>query len=246
MPGDARRIAVAAALAGLAFTLPAREPVIRTLEELPPTPILLAQAANQARAVQGVNVRTGPGSQFPVVGVLRGGDVVGLAGCDPYWCRLSDGRGWVSRQYLAIGGEPATVASIQRNGQSVTVAPLPTPALFTGAWIVVPTPPAPPVTPGTMQPEAAPPVEPPPPPPPFQLLIAQGGDTVEGIARDFRMEGRVEPGGREAQITMTTKDGKLLNGRIQIEGSDNALTAVILPENGPAMLWRATRTILTR
>src|SRR5690606_3421325 len=123
------------------------------------------------------------------------------AGCDPYWCQLAGGRGWVSRQYLAIGGQPATVASIPGSAQQLTIEPPAPPAHFTGAWYVQPS--------ETMEPPATPDIgaglsysyavpQPPPPPPPFRLLIAQAGDVVEGIAGSSRIAGSVGADGREA------------------------------------------------
>ena len=222
------------------------QPVIRSLDD-GSGPLLFAQAGTQARAIQGVNVRTGPGVQFPVVGTLQGGEIVGLAGCDPYWCQLGGGRGWVSRQYLAIGGEPATVASIPGSAEAQPLQPPAPPAHFTGAWYVQPSdtlaePPAPEVGAGLSYSYAVP--KPPPPAPPFRLLIAQAGDVVEGIAGNSRIAGAVGADGREARITLTTVEGEQLDGLLVVQGGE--LTGIVRTLDGRTINWRATRTALTR
>lgn len=228
------------------------QPVMRSLDDGTGS-LVVAQGGTQARAIQGVNIRTGPGGQFPVVGILRGSELVGLAGCSPHWCQLGDGRGWVSRQYLAIGGEPATVASIPRGTNQVVIETPAPPAHFTGAWYVQPSVPAPEVVErvggvdfrsGNIYGPPDPPPPPPPPLPPFRLLIAQAGDHVEGIAGASRMEGTVASGGREARITLTTLEGERFDGLLVVEGGQ--LTAVIRSLEGGTISWRATRTVLTR
>lgn len=55
-----------------------------------------------ATASTNVNVREGPGSQYPVVGTLGSGQAVQIEGCinGGRWCRLSTGEGWVSARFL--------------------------------------------------------------------------------------------------------------------------------------------------
>lgn len=223
------------------------QPVIRSIGDDGSGSLVFAQAGTQARAIQGVNVRTGPGVQFPVVGTLTGGQMVGLAGCDPHWCQLAGGRGWVSRQYLAIGGQPGTVASLPGSVDSVIVHPPTPPAHFTGAWYVQPSatlvePPSPEVGAGLSYSYAVP--KPPPPPPPFRLLIAQAGDVVEGIAGSSRIAGSVGADGREARITVTTVEGEQLDGLLVVQGGE--LTGIVRTLDGRTINWRATRTALTR
>jgi hypothetical protein len=220
----AMAVAATLALVGVADAFPSG-----VGRDLAPSTIILAQST-QARAIQGVNVRTGPGAQFGVVGTLHGGEVVGLAGCSPYWCQLGDGRGWVARQYLAIGGEPSTVASIRNDGGIASLTPLLPPTLFTGAWTVVQT------AVRDVGTEA-----------PFRLVVAQAGDTVEGIGRSgTRILGAIEPDGRSARITLTTSKGERLDGILTVEGSGNSLSAVIMRGSAPVYVWRASRTILTQ
>jgi uncharacterized protein YraI len=70
-----------------------------------------------ATASTNVNVRAGPGSQYPVVGVLGSGQSVQIEGCinGSRWCRLSTGEGWVSSRYLA-GAEMGSAPVIAYEG----------------------------------------------------------------------------------------------------------------------------------
>ncbi|HEY9010321.1 MAG TPA: SH3 domain-containing protein [Devosia sp.] len=56
-----------------------------------------------ATALTTLNVRSGPGTAFPVIDVLRPGEGVAVAGCRPGWCfiRSRHGEGWASAGYLA-------------------------------------------------------------------------------------------------------------------------------------------------
>jgi uncharacterized protein YraI len=65
------------------------------------------EAVAQSRAVvtTDLNMRAGPGTQFPVVNVLAGGRTVTVHGCvrNLTWCDVTtrSDRGWVSARYLA-------------------------------------------------------------------------------------------------------------------------------------------------
>jgi uncharacterized protein YraI len=65
-----------------------------------------AQAAAPGYTTANVNMRTGPDTEFPSVGVIPEGDDVFVEGClrDESWCDvLWDGdRGWVYSEYLAF------------------------------------------------------------------------------------------------------------------------------------------------
>jgi uncharacterized protein YraI len=65
-----------------------------------------AAAAAPATAQSNVNVRSGPGTQYPVVGALRGGETVDVADCTGSWCQISfsGGTGYASQNYLAMAG----------------------------------------------------------------------------------------------------------------------------------------------
>jgi uncharacterized protein YraI len=229
---DQIRVAVAVAtIAAFAFVAPAAGfPAGGAAEFATPTPhVATIAATGYGRAIQGVNIRTGGSADYPVVGVLRGGEIVGLAECDPYWCRLADGRGWVARQYLAIGAQPAAIIRYDDAPAPALSAPK-----FTGAWTVVATPVASDSVLGLAEPL-----------PSFRLLLAQAGTVLEGVADGARIEGTLEPNGREAAVSMTI-DGQQMDGRLTIEGADGSLSAIIMRDGAPAYVWRARRTILTQ
>jgi uncharacterized protein YraI len=65
-----------------------------------------AALAVPATAQTDLNVRSGPGTQYPVVGSIQAGETVDAGGCTGSWCqvRFSGGSGFASRSYLAMGG----------------------------------------------------------------------------------------------------------------------------------------------
>jgi hypothetical protein len=65
-----------------------------------------AALAVPATAQTDLNVRSGPGPQYPVVGSIRGGETVDVGSCTGSWCQVSSrgGSGFASRSYLAMGG----------------------------------------------------------------------------------------------------------------------------------------------
>jgi hypothetical protein len=65
-----------------------------------------ASFAVDAVATGGVNVRSGPGTQYAVVDQLYRGENVDVSRCTGGWCRVSHSGpdGWVSANYLARGG----------------------------------------------------------------------------------------------------------------------------------------------
>ena len=82
----------------------------------------MASAATPARVVTDLNVRAGPGTQYPAVTVFPRNSRVNVIGCTrgTTWCDVSGRgvRGWVSARYLnmaprgdrLIGRVPASVA----------------------------------------------------------------------------------------------------------------------------------------
>jgi len=77
-----------------------------------------AALAVPATAQTDLNVRSGPGTQYPVVGSIQGGETVDAGACTGGWCRVSfsGGSGLASRSYLAMGGAVAP-------GPAVAVSP---------------------------------------------------------------------------------------------------------------------------
>ncbi len=65
-----------------------------------------AALAVPATAQTDLNVRSGPGTQYPVVGSIQDGEAVDVGSCTGSWCRVSfsGGSGFASRRYLAMGG----------------------------------------------------------------------------------------------------------------------------------------------
>ncbi len=78
--------------------------------------VLGASIAAEARPVlvtADLNVRTGPGTQYPSVGVIRGGSTADVGRCFSGWCEVVWGglRGFSSQAYLdGYGPPPAYVA----------------------------------------------------------------------------------------------------------------------------------------
>jgi uncharacterized protein YraI len=58
--------------------------------------------AYDAAATTTLNVRSGPGTNFGVVGVLNSGQIVDVVECRGSWCRIEDRsvRGWASSSFL--------------------------------------------------------------------------------------------------------------------------------------------------
>ncbi|MGZ9723914.1 DUF1236 domain-containing protein [Rhizobium miluonense] len=75
----------------------------------------LAQAEMSATTASDIEVRSGPGAEFPTVGVATRGSQATLDGCveGSRWCRVDVNgmRGWVYAQYL----------SVEQNGAQVVV-----------------------------------------------------------------------------------------------------------------------------
>jgi SH3-like domain-containing protein len=61
-----------------------------------------------AVAITGVNVRTGPGTRYPVVDVLGAGQSVRISRCTGGWCFVDQRgpSGWVSQRYLRETSRP--------------------------------------------------------------------------------------------------------------------------------------------
>ncbi len=101
---------------------PAEEPVAAETEPDPVDPLLfsmpveLAAAATQGPsgrviAPAGVNIRSGPGANYPIVGVAREGaegEIVGKSEDGQWWVAnvpfAPDGQGWVASAYVEASG----------------------------------------------------------------------------------------------------------------------------------------------
>jgi uncharacterized protein YraI len=70
-------------------------------------------AASPAIVLVNLNVRTGPGPEYPAITTLPGGTAIDVYGCGGGWCQthLSPGRsGFVSQAYLSMGPGPRSYA----------------------------------------------------------------------------------------------------------------------------------------
>lgn len=80
--------------------------------------LLSAGAAAAAPAVSraDLNVRSGPGTEYAVVGVIQAGQTVDVAGCSGSWCQVAfdGGSGFASRSYLQMAaGAPGVGVAVQ-------------------------------------------------------------------------------------------------------------------------------------
>ncbi|TMI98651.1 MAG: hypothetical protein E6G97_24810 [Alphaproteobacteria bacterium] len=73
-----------------------------------------AAAAAPAVAENSVNLRAGPGTQYPVVDTIPAGAAVDVAGCAGSWCRVTfnGAVGYASRNFLQMAGAPAPGAGV--------------------------------------------------------------------------------------------------------------------------------------
>lgn len=85
--------------------------------------IVVAQAEITATAYQTINVRSGPGTQFEIVGQLAQGDSVPVTGRDVeiarwYLVTLVDGQeGWVSSYTVSLDGDVENLPIVERDGE---------------------------------------------------------------------------------------------------------------------------------
>ena len=77
-----------------------------------------------------LNVRRGPGTNYPVIGQLQQNDVVEISGknADSSWLQIvyptgTIGRGWISASYAQVRGSPASIPVVE-----TPLPPTPTPA----------------------------------------------------------------------------------------------------------------------
>ena len=86
-----------------------------------------ALADTAVSAVTDLNVRAGPGPQYPVIGVLTAGQSATLNGCieNSKWCTIAEagGQGWVYSDYVTadIGG--SRVVLTERRASVAVVSP---------------------------------------------------------------------------------------------------------------------------
>lgn len=91
-----------------------------------------AMAQSSVTATTDLNVRAGPGPQYPVVGMIGAGQAADLKGCleNSKWCSVmtSQGDGWVFSDYLTADFNGDVVVLTERPADSgVTVVTPPDP-----------------------------------------------------------------------------------------------------------------------
>jgi uncharacterized protein YraI len=88
-----------------------------------------ALAETPVSAVTDLNVRAGPGPQYPVIGVIAAGQSATLSGCieNSKWCTIAEagGKGWVYSDYVTadFGGSRVIVTRRPADAGIAVVAP---------------------------------------------------------------------------------------------------------------------------
>lgn len=81
-----------------------------------------ASAQMTASAVTDLNIRSGPGPDYPVIGVIRSSDQAVVEGCieGSQWCRITYGgrQGWAYAQYLRMQVAGAPVILSERRAEA--------------------------------------------------------------------------------------------------------------------------------
>jgi len=148
---------------------------------------LPASAATMATAITSLNIRTGPGPEYPVIGAIPDKGQATVTGCiqGSQWCQVTyNGKqGWAYSQYMmASGGGQAVVVS-----QTVPALSFDPPAATVGATTTVVT--APRIHGELVAPMADTPLTIAPPPATVQTYVTQNpvtpvylnGEVVQGV-----------------------------------------------------------------
>jgi uncharacterized protein YraI len=77
------------------------------------TLLLSAGAASAATVTDNLNVRSGPGFGYSVIGSVPAGSDIRVLSCGPSWCRVAwnGTAGYASREFISSGSSPAYAAS---------------------------------------------------------------------------------------------------------------------------------------
>jgi len=80
-------------------------------------------AAAPAVVQNDLNLRSGPGIEYPVVAAMPSGATVDVMGCEAGWCRVGfNGTvGWASRAYMGLGGGVAVAPAYRGYGEGYVV-----------------------------------------------------------------------------------------------------------------------------
>jgi uncharacterized protein YraI len=86
-------------------------------------------AAATATATTDLNIRSGPGPQYEVIGVVGAGQTTEITGCleSSKWCIITSnaGKGWVYSDYLTADFGGQRLVLTERPAKSITVVPPP-------------------------------------------------------------------------------------------------------------------------
>jgi uncharacterized protein YraI len=148
---------------------------------------LPASAATLATATTSLNIRTGPGPEYPVIGAIPDKGQAAVTGCiqGSLWCQVTyNGKqGWAYSQYMMgnAGGQAVVVS------QTVPVLTFDAPAATVGATTTVVT--APSIHGELVAPVTGTPLSIEPPPPMVQTYVTQNpvtpvylnGEVVQGV-----------------------------------------------------------------
>jgi Protein of unknown function (DUF1236)/Bacterial SH3 domain len=69
-----------------------------------------AIAGERYAATIDVNIRSGPGANYPIVEILHSGETIAATKCDTGWCSVTapgGGEGWIASRFLAPRGSAA-------------------------------------------------------------------------------------------------------------------------------------------
>jgi uncharacterized protein YraI len=103
-----------------------------------------AFADTAVSAVADLNIRAGPGPQYPVIGVLAAGQSATLDGCiqNSKWCTIAEanGQGWIYSDYVTADfGGNAVVLTERPADADITIVEAPAdvddPDIYTGAIV---------------------------------------------------------------------------------------------------------------
>ena len=77
-------------------------------------------AAAPAVVANDLNLRAGPGTEYPVVAAMPSGATVDVLGCQASWCRVAHNGtvGWASRAYIGAGGGVAAAPAYRGYSES--------------------------------------------------------------------------------------------------------------------------------
>lgn len=101
--------------------------------QVPPT-FTLTAVPLQVTATQNVNIRSGPGTNFSIIGKLEQGKTAPLIGKSPddVWWQIAfpteQESGWVAAQFVTVSGETTSIAIVAIPTSSQSATPRPTSA----------------------------------------------------------------------------------------------------------------------